>query len=102
MAYCLFMYFNWVPALIVWWINRKRRDSAKGIYFILAGTALELISFIIHSWQWSRVRGEPDQLYVWIFPLLISAIGIVFILIGTIRSFTKFNTQEIQTETKGA
>ncbi len=102
MAYYLILYFNWVPALIIYGINRKRREKVKGIYYILIGTALELISFLIHLRQWTRLRGEPDQLYVWIFPLSISLIGIALIVIGTIRSFINFDSKEIKTKTKGA
>ena len=100
MAYYILLYFNWIPALIIWGINRKRRDRAKGIYYILIGAALELSSYFIHLMQWNQLRGEPDQLYAWIFPLLISVIGIVLILIGLIRSFKFKNKNEMNLESK--
>ncbi|HVO84087.1 MAG TPA: hypothetical protein VMU60_06665 [Syntrophobacteria bacterium] len=87
MWYFAVVYFNWLPAVVIWGFNRWRKGRVKGSYLVATGSALELLALLEHWREWSRLRGRPDQLYVWILPLLLSIVAVIMIVAGAVRSF---------------
>ncbi len=92
MWYFALVYFNWVPAVAIWGFNRWRKGRVRGLYFVAIGSILELFAFFVHWRDWYRLRGEPDQLYVWILPLLLSIVAVILIISGAVRSFLTAST----------
>ncbi len=88
MWYFVIVHFNWVLAFIIWGLNRWRKGKVKGIYFIAAGSILELFALFFHWMNWYRLEGEPDQIYVWIAPLPLAIIAFSLIIAGIIRLFS--------------
>jgi dolichyl-phosphate-mannose--protein O-mannosyl transferase len=88
MWYFVITYFNWFPAFIIWGINRRLKGKVKGLYFIVIGGILQIFAFFLHWSSWNLLKGEPDQLYVWITPLLLAMIAFGLIIAGTLRSFS--------------
>jgi hypothetical protein len=84
--YFALVYFNWVPALAVLFVQRARNKAVRGYMLITIASLLELGALYLHFSEHVRLEGKPDQLYVWITPLLIALPGGLFALGGVVRS----------------
>jgi len=90
MWYFVITYFSWSVAFIIWGLNRRRKGKVKGLNFIVAGGVLQIFAFFWHWSSWNRLKGEPDQFYVWATPLLLAMFALGLLIAGTLRSFTSF------------
>ena len=79
--------FNWLGSLILFILIALHNRKLKGITAIGVACALQIGAFHLYWHQVQMVAGQPDMLYVWITPYLMTVLSIVAFIVGFVMNF---------------
>lgn|GEM_PF-4739212 len=82
MLYCVYAYTLLFIATIT---LRLYSGRASGILLLLISVGLHYFAFWYYAYEWERLAGEPDLLYVWISPCIIHLMAFLLTFIVIIR-----------------
>ena len=84
--YFAIVYFNWLVFTGAYVALARRRRCQAGGVAILIGAMMQVAAYGLHWREWQRLAGEPDQLYVWIPPLVIAGLSLPVLAGGLLVS----------------
>ena len=96
MGYFVAAYFNWVLVVLMFGGISLRTKHMGGAAWIGVGVMLQVWAFVQHLYDWYRLEGRPDRLYVWIFPSFLVLISMGFFIFGMLQHLRHGNTQNAQ------
>ncbi len=95
------LFFNWLPAAVVFAGLAFWTRNTKGLIFLIAAAVLQMLAVALYQFDWKRLEGQPDQLYVWIVPLGMAVLSVVLIVFAFGRNLLTRSAREIIPEREG-
>lgn len=82
MVYALIVYFNWLPATVLYRLLPHKRRTSTGWMLLVATAIVQVFAFTLHLYGWHRLHGQPDAMYAWIVPAVLVLFTCVAIVVA--------------------